>query len=276
VTVGVLRASTQPTAALRFARYLAGSDRGLVEIAKAGFQPAEGDVWEDPPELRLFAGSMLKPAIEQTIIAFEKREGVKVTRVYHGCGILVGQMKAGDPPDAYFSCDKSFMKQVDAMFPEPVDISSNQLVIVVPKGNPRNIRELKDLAQPGLQIGVGHEQQCALGTVTQETFKQTGLLKSVEKNIAVRAPSGDMLVNQLRAGGGGLDAVVAYITNTADAKDIEAYTVKGIPCAIPVQPMAVGKDSRHKQLAGRLMEAIRSADSKQLFEAYGFGWQDKQ
>src|SRR5205807_1347024 len=92
----VARRSTQPTAALRFARYLAARDRGLPLFREHGFEPVKGDLWAALPTVRLFAGAMLKPAIEQTIIAFEEREGVKVTRVYNGCGILVAQMKSSE------------------------------------------------------------------------------------------------------------------------------------------------------------------------------------
>jgi molybdate transport system substrate-binding protein len=80
-------------------------------------------------------------------------------------------------------------------------------------------------------------------------------------------------VNQLRAGK--LDAVIAYISNAAGAGDeVEAFSVEGIPCAIAIQPIAVGKESLNKQLAGRLMDAIRSADSQKQFQTYGFGWKD--
>ena len=34
---------------------------------------------------------MLRPAIEETVTEFEKREGVRVSRVYNGCGILATQ-----------------------------------------------------------------------------------------------------------------------------------------------------------------------------------------
>jgi molybdenum ABC transporter molybdate-binding protein len=274
MAAGVLTSSTQPTAALRFARYLAAPDKGQVELEKAGFTPVQGDVWEESPEMRLYAGGMLKPAIDETINAFEKREGVKVVRVYNGCGILVGQMKTGAVPDAYFACDKSFMKMVDVHFPNPVDVSSNQLVIIVHKGNPKQVRELKDLAKPGLRVGVGHEQQCAMGAITQETLKVGGLVDPVMKNVVTQTPSADLLMNQLRSGG--LDAIVAYISMAADADDVEAYSIEGIPCAIAVQPMAVGKDSKHRQLAARLMEAIRSAESKKEFTKYGFGWKDQK
>src|SRR5256885_12146036 len=105
-----------------------------------------------PPRSTLFPyttlfRSMLRPAIEETIADFERREGVSVTRVYNGCGILVAAMKAGERPDAYFACDKSFMDQVNDLFLDARDVSQNQLVILVHKGNPRGVHSLKDLAQ---------------------------------------------------------------------------------------------------------------------------------
>jgi molybdenum ABC transporter molybdate-binding protein len=273
ISISVLSGSTQPTAALRFARYLAARDKGLTEFEKTGFQPAEGDVWAEHPKLRVFAGAMLKPAIEQTIMAFEQREGVKVDRVYDGCGNLVAGMRGGARPDAYFACEKSFMKQVNDLFLDSVDVSSNQLVIVVHKGNPHQIKTLKDLGKPGIRVGVGHEQQCALGVITQQALKEGGAHQPVMKNVKVQLPTGDGLVNQLRAGK--LDAVIAYISNAHGAGDeVEAFSVEDIPCATAIQPIAVGKASPNKQLAGRLMDAIRSSESQKQFQAYGFGWKD--
>ncbi|HBI44588.1 MAG TPA: molybdate ABC transporter substrate-binding protein [Planctomycetales bacterium] len=272
VAVGVLTMSEQPTAALHFARYLAARDKGLPLFERDGYEPVEGDPWAETPELRIFSGAMLRPAIDDTIDEFEKREGVRVTRVYNGCGILVGQMKTdGKSPDAYFACDLSFMKQVHDLFLEAVPVSTNQLVILVPKGNPHQIRSLNDLGKPGLRLGVGHEKQCALGALTQETLKQGGVHDAVMENVKVQSPTGDLLVNQLRAGS--LDAVIAYVSNATEAADeLEAIAIKDIPCAVAVQPVAVGRDSTYKQLTGRLLDALRSPESRQRFEAHGFHW----
>ncbi len=271
VAVGVLTCGDQPTAALRFARYLAARDKGLPLFEQDGYEPVDGDPWAEAPELRVFAGAMLRPAIDDTIDDFEKREGVRVTRVYNGCGILVGQMKTdGKSPDAYFACDASFMKQVHDLFLEATPVSTNQLVILVPKGNPHHIRSLDDLGQPGLRVGVGHEKQCALGALTQETLKQGRLHDPVMANVVVQSPTGDLLVNQLRARS--LDAVIAYVSNAVEAADeLEAIPID-IPCAIATQPVAVGKDSAYKQLTGRLLDALRSPESRRRFEAYGFHW----
>lgn len=270
VSAGVLRTSKQPAAALRFARYLGAPGKGLEEFRKGGYVAAAGDAWSPEPELRMYAGAMLRPAIERTIGEFEKREGVRVTRVYNGCGILVGQMKTGERPDLYFACDEQFMKQVKEYFGPPLSVSINQLVILVPKGNPHGIRKLKDMAKPGLRLGMGHESQCALGALTKETLMQDGTYKAVRKNVVVDLPTGDMLVNQMKTGA--LDAVVAYISNAATAGDtLEAFPVE-VPCAMAVQPVAVGRESKHARLAERLIESFTSSRSKERFLTEGFRW----
>jgi molybdate transport system substrate-binding protein len=265
-----LRSAADPAAALRFGRWLASKDRGLREFEKAGFRVARGDAWAPEPELRLYAGAMLRPALEDTIREFELREGIRVTRVYNGCGILVAGMKTGEVPDVYFSCDEQFMKDVAELFEPAAAISENQLVILVKKGNPRGVKRLRDLGQPGLRVGVGHEKQCALGALTQKTLEVDGTLHAVMKNVVTRVPAGDMLVNQLKAGG--LDAAVAYVSNAASSPDaLEAYPVD-VPCAFALQPVAVAKDSPRAELARRLIAAFSSERSKARFLSEGFRW----
>ncbi len=271
IPVAVLRSTDQPTAALHFARFLAAPDRGLTTFAKHGFQSVEGDAWAEKPEINFLGGAMLRPAVEQTITAFEEREGCRVNRIYNGCGILVAQMKAGERPDMYFACDQSFMAEVTDLFLDAVDVSTNQLVILVPKGNPHRIKTLRDLGKPGLKIGVGHEKQCALGVITQTTLVEAKVKDPIMKNVKVQLPTGDMLVNELRVKA--LDAVIAYVSNaTGFGNELEAIAVD-IPCAVAVQPVAVGRHSKYPQLAGRLLAALRSQASREHFEANGFRWQ---
>jgi molybdate transport system substrate-binding protein len=276
VAVATLKSTRQPQQALHLARFIASRDKGLARYREFGFHPVDGDAWSERPEITLYAGSMLRPAIEETITAFEQREGVRVTRVYNGCGILVAQMKAGQVPDAYFACDSEFMNQVKGLFPTPEDVSQNELVILVKKGNPHGIHALSDLTKPNLKVGIGHEKQCAMGWLTQRTFTESGLKTELMKNVVVQTPTGDMLVNQMRSGS--LDAAVAYLSNAAGAgNDLDAIRIKGIQCSIATQPFAVAKNSTHKQLAQRLLSAILAKQSQERFMSEGFRWiRDKQ
>ncbi|WP_218934701.1 substrate-binding domain-containing protein [Rosistilla ulvae] len=272
ISVGVIASTDQPQAALHFARYLSAQDRGLQHYAEFGFRTQGGDAWSDVPELSIFAGSMLRPAIEETIAAFEKREGIKVNRVYNGCGILVAQMKAGQHPDAYFACDSEFMNQVHDLFPEPVPVSQNELVILVQKGNPKNIRSLRDLARKDLRVGIGHEHQCAMGWITQNTFREGGIQQKVMPNVTVQSPTGDMLVNQMLTGS--LDTAVAYLSNAAGASEsLDAIRIQDISCSVATQPWAVAEESKYPELAGRLFQQICSQSSQGIFAAEGFRWQ---
>lgn len=272
IAIGVLNCSKVPTEALHFARYVSAADRGLKHYREHGFGTIEGDQWADSPELSIYAGSMLRPAIEDTIVEFEKREGVKVSRVYNGCGILVAQMKAGQHPDAYFACDTEFMSQVTDLFPESIEVSQNELVIIVQKGNPEKIASLRDLSKEGLRVGVGHEKQCAMGWITQNTFKEGGIQQEVMANVTVQSPTGDMLVNQMLTGS--LDAAVVYLSNAAGAGDkLDAIQIQGIECSTATQPFAVAKESKFPNLASRLFEQICSTESQEIFAAEGFRWQ---
>jgi ABC-type molybdate transport system substrate-binding protein len=79
-----------------------------------------------------------------------------------------------------------------------------------------------------------------------------------------------MLVNQLRTGS--LDAVVAYVSNAVSAADqLDAIAID-IPCALAVQPVAVSRDSKRKQMASRLIEALKSPESRERFQGEGFRW----
>jgi molybdate transport system substrate-binding protein len=287
VQIAITKTSRQPDNALRFVGFLCDRKESAAQFEKFGFTidrakkpeakvlvPVKSPI-NTVPELTVYSGSMLRPAIEEALVEFEKKENCKITRVYNGCGILVSQMNAGKIPDLYFACDTSFMSMVKERFEEPINVSNNQLVIAVKKGNPHKITKLLDLAKPDLKVGVGHEHQCALGALTKETFIRTGTYAKIVKNIVVQSPSGDLLINQLRVGG--LDVVVAYRSNVLPyPDDIEGTPIEGIPCATPAQPLAVSKSTTHPELSRRLMEFLQSEESRKRFESTGFGWESKK
>lgn len=270
VAVGVLTFSEQPTEALRFARFLGARDAGLPAFSEAGFRVVAGDQWSERPEVVLYSGGVNRIAIEESLREFEAREGVSVTRVYNGCGILTAQIRSGQRPDAYFACDVSFMTTVATHFEPPTDLSETRMVLLTQPGNPRDLRILADLAKPGLAIGVANEQQSALGALTARLLRAEGLFDAVMANVRVQAPTADLLVNQLRAGG--LDAVVVYAANTRQVRDL--LTVIELPqeAALAIQPYAVGRDSNNAHLMERLLEWLKSGTSRRRFEDSGFRW----
>jgi molybdenum ABC transporter molybdate-binding protein len=274
ITLGVLRSSTQPAAALRFARFFSARDRGLKHFERLGYEVAGGDVWEERPVLVLYSGGVNRLAIEETLRRFEAREGLEVRTVYGGCGTLCAQMQAVQTtagfPDAYFACDAAFLEPVADLFLEPKTLSETDVVIAVAKGNPRRILELRDLAQDDLRFGVANPQQSALGKVTERLLGELGLADEVAANVRSQTPTADLLVNQLLVGS--LDAVLVYRANTSKVRDQVDVIALAHPAAKAVQPYAVSRSSAHRHLAERLRSALEASDSVARFEAAGFRW----
>lgn len=270
ISIGVLKRSAEPAAALRFARYLGARDKGLKQFEKFHYEPVAGDEWAESPEIVLFSGAMLRPGIEKTLKEFEQREGCRFTTVYNGCGVLVAQMRTGQRPDAYFSCDTSFMKSVADLYLDPVDVVDNHLMIIVAKGNPKGIRTVQDLTKPGLRIGLPHHEKSAMGNIAWKMLVQMKVYDALAPNLSVESPTGDFLINQIRTGS--LDAIIACRSNWTGVREhLDAVPIDH-PLARMTQPYAVGRNTRYKLMLARLQDALTTAASRERFEAQGFGW----
>lgn len=278
VSAAILSFCIQTPEALKFARYLAAPDRGGKTFEQHGFQLASGDKWSAKPEMLLYSGGVNRLAIEKLVQQFADREGVTVNTVFNGCGILCSAMKtmedSGHPkfPDVYFACDVCFVPPVAAHFPEAVMLTETMIVIAVPRGNPRNIKTMADLAGPGLRLGLCNAEQSTLGYLTRAMLKSDNLWESVQRNVAVEVPTADFLINQMRAGG--LDAAIVYQVNVQpQSEHLEAIALPSDK-AKAVQPFAVRHDSPNRHLSQRLLDYLKM--HRESFEAAGFVWRGEE
>lgn len=273
-SAAVLGCSKQTQAALKFARYLAAPDGGGKAITAAGFQHLPGDLWSPKPEMVLYSGGVNRPAVETLLGRFATREGVTVTTVFNGCGILCASMKtmgsSDNPkfPDAYYACDLCFVPPVAEQFPESVLLTETAIGIVVRNGNPKNVRTLADLAQPDLKVGLCNAEQSTLGYMTKGMLKASALWDSVHKNVVVEVPTADFLINQMRAGA--LDAALVYEVNVQPVSEHLNFIPVLHAGAKAVQPFAVRSNTPNRQLALRLLDFLKA--NRQEFEKAGFHW----
>ncbi len=270
IAIGVLESSEQPTRALHFARYISARGKGLENFHKHGYTTIEGDDWADAPELLVFSGGLNRLTVEPVVKEFEQREGVSVVTVFNGCGTLVGQMRTGARPDMYFACDTSFMDNVKDLFRDASKVSRTNMVIITPKGNPKGIKTLEDMAKPGLKIALCDPQKSALGALSDELLARHNVLKPVRDNVQASAGTADQLVQHIVVGE--LDAAIVYTANTVHQRaKLEVIPIDD-PTATAVQPVAVGRESKYPHLSERLMQKLRSAQNQRLFLDNGFDW----
>ncbi|MFO1441520.1 MAG: molybdate ABC transporter substrate-binding protein [Verrucomicrobiaceae bacterium] len=273
-TAAILASAKDSAAALRFARYLNAPEKGAATFAKHQFEAVKGDAWSLRPDLILYSGGVNRLAIEGLLKKFAAREGISVTTTFNGCGILCAAMKTmGDTtnpkyPDVYYACDICFVPPVAKQFPEAVLLTEAEIVIAVPKGNPKGIHTLADLAREGLKVGICNAEQSTLGYLTQAMLKSMNLYDAVSKNASAQSPTGDLLVNQLRTGS--LDAAVVYLNNIMPQKEHLDAVKLPADKAKAIQPFAVRQDSPHRMLGQRLLAFLLK--NRESFEQAGFTW----
>tara|TARA_S200000501_G_C20862136_1_gene760313 strand:+ start:1671 stop:3155 length:1485 start_codon:yes stop_codon:yes gene_type:complete len=274
-SIGVLTSSKDAKRALHFARYVTARDRGRKVFQEMGFMvPDEGDKWSDQPEVTLFSGSMLRPAIQERVREFEEREGCRVNTVFEGCGTLVAQMDAGATPAGYFACDTKFLNKVQDRFFTGRIMTRNEIVLLVRMGNPKELFKLKDLGKPGVKLGICDGRKSALGELTRIMLERRGLAKELEVNVAVKVAKGDDLVSAVQARS--LDAALVYRSNAlASPVTLEENEIVELndDLAFAEQPFAVAKGSAYPALMRRLGEFLATPEARGRFEKLGFQWE---
>lgn len=137
--------------------------------------------------ITVFAAASLTESFNQIGKAFESANpGAKVTFSFAGSSALATQINNGAPADVFASASPTNMKQVvDGGNTDGAGtvFVRNQLVIAVPKGNPKNIKGLSDLTSAPVKVALCAEQvPCGVAaktaltaanvTVTPVTFEQ--------------------------------------------------------------------------------------------------------
>ena len=185
-----------------------------------------------------------------------------------GCGLLVARMKGGETPDVYHTCDESFHAMVEDKFGELVNISQTDIIILVPKDNPKNISTLQDLTKPGMKVGMADANKTALGKLTVNLLRDEGVLEAVKNNVESTFPEAPMVVGQLTQGA--LDAGLVYVANAHAQRDkVDMIKIEN-QLSRATQTYAISKASKHKNLMRRLRQYLQSETGQESFANAGF------
>lgn len=153
-------------------------------------------------EIHVFAGAANTPPLTEAAKLYEKRYGVKVRLTFGGSGVVLSQMKLTRKGDVYVPGSDDYMEL--AIKEGIVDPKSVRIicwlvpVINVPKGNPKGIKSLHDLAKPGVRVAIAVPGSVCLGDVAKEILEKAGLWEKVQPNIVMQAKDCADLAAQIK------------------------------------------------------------------------------
>jgi molybdate transport system substrate-binding protein len=127
-------------------------------------------------KLLVYAGAASKPPTEEAAKLYEQKTGVTVELVFGGSGYVLSQMKLAKQGDLYFPGSSDYMEKAKCDGDVFAD-SEKVIVYLVPainvqKGNPHNIRTLKDLIRPGLKVAIANPEGVCVGAYAVEIIEQ--------------------------------------------------------------------------------------------------------
>lgn len=146
-------------------------------------------------------------------------------------------------------------------------------VLVTPKGNPAGIKEVKDLARPGVRVVLAPEASPPGGAAAQGLLKKAGVLEGAMKNAVTLGSCVQRTMDDVMAGRGDVSVVELRITRMpafAGKMEVLPIPTELFPPGPLTFTVGVMKDAKDRALADHYVEYITSEEGQVFFDRAGF------
>ncbi|MEW5892603.1 MAG: molybdate ABC transporter substrate-binding protein [Pseudomonadota bacterium] len=227
--------------------------------------------------LLVFAGAATVPPTTEAARAFEKKTGVKVDVVFGGSGYVLSQMKLAKQGDIYFPGSSDYM-EVAKRDGDVLPNTEKIIVYVVPainvqKGNPHNIKGLKDLLKPGLRVAIANPEGVCVGAYAVEIFENE-LTKAEREQLKqnIRNYTGSCEQTATAISLKLADAVIGWrVFQYWDPERIETIPLpKEQITRIGYIPIAISKFSKQPKLAQQFIDFLTGPEGQKIYARYSY------
>jgi molybdate transport system substrate-binding protein len=215
----------------------------------------------------VFAAASLTESFTRIGKDFETANpGTTVKFNFAGSSALATQINQGAPADVFASAAPKNMQTVTGAGNaegSPTTFVKNRLVIAVPKGNPKGVKGLADLAEPGVKValcapevpcGAAAQKALAAGKVT---------VKPVTLEQDVKAALSKVTLGEV-------DAALVYRTDAKAQPKVHAVEFPESAGAINEYPIVVLKNAPDKAGGQAFVAYVLSDEGKAVLTEAGF------
>jgi molybdate transport system substrate-binding protein len=230
--------------------------------------PAPGGSAAITGPLTVFAAASLTETFTRLGRDFEAANpGSTVAFSFAGSSALATQINEGAPADVFASASPANMKAVtDAgnAVDAPTVFARNQLVIAVPKGNPKQVSGLADLTGPGVKVAICAAQVPCGAAARKALDAATLTLTPVTLEQDVKGALSKVKLGEV-------DVALVYRTDAkAAASDVDAVEFPESAGAMNDYPIVALKDAGNPTGARAFVAYVRSDRGRAVLTTAGF------
>jgi molybdenum ABC transporter molybdate-binding protein len=206
-----------------------------------------------------------------------KQKSISAKTTFAGTQILTTQMEQGAKADLFLSADLAHMQTLEkeGIVSKYQPVSHGHEVIVVPKGNPKDVKTIKDLADKQMKLIIGVDT-VPIGKYTRIVFKNADAAygNQFTKEAMSHVVSMESDVKQVlqKVAMGEADAGVVYRSDVTP-KFKDKVEIINIPSSINAEStnyIAVPKNAPDPKAGEALMNFIQSQEGQAVFAKYGY------
>ena len=235
-----------------------------------------GRSWSEE-RLMVFCGAAFKHPVDEIVDVFQKKNRVQIYVNYGAMPTVLTQIQLSRKGDVFISPSEDFMEKGRRKGLIVGDSVKNIVYIVpcinVQKGNPKNIRGLKDLTRSGIRVAIGNPEIVYIGMLTAEIVDK-GLSAqerdAFKKNVVTHAEDFNKLATLLVLKQ--VDAVIGFhFLEGWYPEKIETVKLT----ADELQRIGAGQAgiisfSQSRNLAQRFLVYLNSQETKAVFKKYHY------
>ncbi len=236
---------------------------------------------DEPEELVVFTAASLTGAFSEIAEMYEDETGIKVVSNFDGSQALRTQIEHGAYADVFASANNKQMnalKDLGLMNNSSVSIfTRNKLSLIIPKDNPAEISNLRDIVKPGVKIVIG-TKDVPVGDYALQIIDKLGndsaygpeYKEKVLANIISQETNVNYVVTKIALGEA--DVGFAYVSDVTQELSSRVSQIE-IPDEyniIAEYPIGITTESRYAAEALDFINLVKSEEGRAVLERYGF------
>jgi molybdate transport system substrate-binding protein len=255
----------------------------LLVLGSMGF--AQGKKTAAKTELVVFAAASMTEAMNEIATLYGKTaKNVTIVYNFDSSGTLKTQIQAGAPCDIFISAGQLQMNQLDASADKAINkdnldlvlqgsrfnIVANQVVLIVPKGSKKGIKDFNDLLTSKVALAAIGNSDVPVGQYTQEIYTNLGKWDELKNSGKVTYGSNvkEVLAHVASAA---VDCGIVYGTDAATQKNVLVAAAAPAGSHAPiVYPAAIVKGTKNQAAAEDFVKFLKGPQAKKVFERIGF------